>query len=90
MKITVLFSLAVLGATSVMAVGNADQVCSQLCCKKVTTTKAGLIGRQCKSFTPGSGAPSFVPDPSCPDQPLCCKTVLPGNSTGFRCSRIYF
>ncbi|CAD6884758.1 unnamed protein product [Tilletia controversa] len=67
-----------------------DTFCSNLCCKKITTTKTGLIGRQCQPFRPGSGAPSFAPEPSCPDQPLCCQIVAPGGRLGAKCSRIYF
>ncbi|KAE8257475.1 hypothetical protein A4X13_0g2330 [Tilletia indica] len=67
-----------------------EDFCSNLCCKKITTTKTGLIGRQCAPFRPGSGAPSLLPEPSCPDQPLCCKIVLPGGKVGAGCSRIYF
>ncbi|KAL9938489.1 hypothetical protein V8E36_003112 [Tilletia maclaganii] len=85
------FHLALLSTALLIAAVSADEViCRNLSCKKATSTKLGLVGTQCQFFLPGSGAPSLVPEPSCPDQPLCCKVVAPRGKAGAQCSRIYF
>ncbi|KAK0530360.1 hypothetical protein OC834_003338 [Tilletia horrida] len=47
-----LFTSLLLAVSSATAL--TDVMCRNLCCKKVTTTKVGLLGQKCAPFTPGS------------------------------------